>query len=735
MKLLDISKSGNIALMVQEAYDNRDVWMGDYYREWLTNIAYFAGDQNLYFNTIRNCLEKPHLPSHRVRLVVNLVMPMMQSKLAKMLKTDPTWDVRPATADDEDITISNLSKQLLEYLWEAKGLDQVYQSAVTWTILTGNGFIKTAWDPRSGQKHEFQWEDLMPLYPEGTDPKIIKGKRREVIREFRKYTGQKQKKLVPDYYYEGDITFKVCSPFSITPDPRATSLKECQWAIETSIKPVEQVRMMFPNEDIKADVLDPKLGIHYQRRLQSPNYGTITSADQNVVQVHSVYYRPTPEAPKGKYSIVVNNREMFSIDNPFHDYIPLVHFQDVSVPGRFFATSAMKQLRPIQAIYNRKRSRIEENANLISNPKVMIPKEAGIPESSFTGKPGEKIVYSVRGGQAAAPGYLQPPELPRYHSEAITMDLRDMEDLSGQHEASQGQAPGEVRSGRGIVALQERDEDRLLPTLIQHEGALGQIGKQALVIMSERVEEPRLIRMVGKNQDVLVRTFKGSDLIGNAQIQGADYFDVRVSVSSGLPMSRSGQMHMIDSLLDRGLLDPANPDDKQLVFRILNLGTTKPLFEADQVDQAKAGQENRDMMQGISTPVQVYGDNHGQHIDAHTAFIRTNSFRQLQMTNPEIAQLFYDHISQHRLAATMLQMSPQIDQMIVMQQLQMQGVIPNELGYAGPVGSIPGSGGRGPQSMGGLPGNDPAAASPAQTRGNPNQSALDSRQDAANRPA
>jgi hypothetical protein len=73
---------------------------------------------------------------------------------------------------------------------------------------------------------------------------------------------------------------------------------------------------------------------------------------------------------------------------------------------------SVEPLIEIQTNYNRAREQVIENADLIANPKWMIPKTAGLASGALGSKAGEKVFYNAAGGPAPHP--VSMPSLPSY---------------------------------------------------------------------------------------------------------------------------------------------------------------------------------------------------------------------------------------------------------------------------------------------------------------------------------
>jgi hypothetical protein len=70
-----------------------------YLRIWYKSIAYYMGLQWLEWNESMNWLSEPVSPSWRVRMVMNLCMPTIRNRAAKILRSNPNFRM---TAKNQD---------------------------------------------------------------------------------------------------------------------------------------------------------------------------------------------------------------------------------------------------------------------------------------------------------------------------------------------------------------------------------------------------------------------------------------------------------------------------------------------------------------------------------------------------------------------------------------------------------------------------------------------------------
>jgi hypothetical protein len=204
-----------------------------------------------------------------------------------------------------------------------------------------------------------------------------------------------------------------------------------------------------------------------------------------------------------------------------------------------------------------------------------------------------------------------------------------------------------VDSATGIVALQEADDTMLGTVAKQVSSAWAACGSQMLALASEFYKEDRLIRIAGKGGAVEVRRFTGTDLSGE---RFSTDFDVRVRMGTGLPYSRQARAQMASQLIDRGFLNPQNPKDRETVARVFEIGGARDsLYDKMEISRAQAHVENSDMEMGIMHSVNMW-DDHNAHIETHRERQRSSEFLTLVTQQPQIGDLYEQHVRAHEEA-------------------------------------------------------------------------------------
>jgi len=278
----------------------------------------------------------------------------------------------------------------------------------------------------------------------------------------------------------------------------------------------------------------------------------------------------------------------------------------------------------------------------------LVPKNSGITRESFTGEPGEIIQYTF----PLKPELAAVRDLPGSSHQNAGQIITDIEDVTSQHEATRGVAPGRVESGVGVAQLQEQDDGILAPTNTSLAAVLAETGSQLGMLAAQNYTEQRLIRIFGQDQMQNVRHFKGEDLMGNSSGKaGVNYFDVTVEMGTNLPLSPNERRRYVNELAQYGIMNPQIKEQREKLLEILELNREPGSVSEGQQDIGNQRRENN-MMMSTGQPVQIWEyDNDELHISTAREFQKSPEYWQvLQETGGDqspIHQSFEMHIKMH----------------------------------------------------------------------------------------
>lgn len=667
-------EAAELAKFANEQYFKMKSARSQIERQWYLNMAFYYGRQNVVPKKIAgvgNRLITPPAPPWRVRLVINKIRPIIRKEVARLTSQKPSASVIPSSSEDADLFAAQAGEQIWESMYYNKDLKAVIKEAVWWMLVCGTGYIKTYWD-----------DSLIDSPVAGTE-------------------------------YQGDICYIAETPFHVlVPDLRQTHLEKQPYLIHSSTRTPEWLKMHYQKT---LDGQDVKPNIKGANEILDDAFLNLVGAstyDNDSVLLHEMHIKPGghPKFPHGGVLTVTGDQVIqyapqFPYEHGEYCFAKIDHVPS----GKFYSTSVIEDLIPVQREYNRTRSQIVEAKNRMSKPQ-MSAQMGSVDVQKITSEPGQYILYK--------PGF-QPPQpiplvpLPSYVLNEVQQLQMDFDDISGQHEVGRGNVPPGVTAATAISYLQEQDDSMLSAEVDSIESGMEKVAKHTLSLAGQYWDLPRIVKITGIDGSWDAAMFKGADLRSNT--------DIRIEAGSALPTSKAAKQALITDWMKLGFIDPEKG------MEVLEMGGITQLYENVQVDQAQARRENlkmancddsliqamfqlptdpatgepipqidqtgKPMLPDPVIPVNTW-DNHAIHIDTHNKFRKSQAYEKL---DPMVQMLFEIHVQKHMeaIAAPHIGGMPTAEMMIGIAEQQRNTPLPSD----------------GTSPMG-MPGQDPNAPAP-----------------------
>lgn len=512
-------------------------------RQWYINMSMVFGQQWLQMATGSNAniagrLSVQQAPRHQRRKTINRLRLFVRTEQSKFLSTLPNIVAVPSTAEDEDVRAAFAAEQTWTHYSETKKFRRQYSAAIWWAIMTGNGFIKTWWDQSTS----------VPM-PGGGE----------------------------DY---GDVEFRKVTPFNIfVPELREREIEDQPYVIEARVRPLSWVKQFY-RDQLEGTDLAPST--NSANTIMDEGYLGLQKSGQALdsVIVYEFWVKPgtTPLLPKGAFfvmieDVLVDYYEGLPYDHGNYPYTKIEHlFNDT-----FWADSPLVDLIPIQKEINEVRTDLAVAARRMGNPQLLAAQNSIVP-GKMTNEPGSIILY--RPG-LPAPQPMPLSQLPQYVLDQEDRSIRDMEDISGQHDVSRGQAPAGVTAGTALQYLGERDDNYLTPQYQGIEDAVENIAKQTLLLFQQYVDIARKIKVVGLDGAFDTLLLSGADI--------KDGTDVRVEPGTAIGQSQAAKQAQVMDLVSLGIIMP----DQAL--KMLEIGGPQKVLDIVNAAERKAQRENMKM--------------------------------------------------------------------------------------------------------------------------------------------
>lgn len=635
-----------IAKFVEDEYQNRRETRLPFELQWRLNTEFINGNQYLDIETSSGSIQEiPKLNWHQEREVFNQISPIFETRVAQLSRTSPILKVRPATQDDADIGAAKVSSGLLQAQWHEENMDIIWDDLCSWTELTGTAFIKSVWNKDKGK---VVFSEQVPKQGPKEESQLKNGD-----------TAQVEQMLETDYdtveTKEGDIETCVVSPYEMFPDNNyASNIKSLNSLIHARAYHIKDI------EEIWGVKVEPeKVDVLTQQQVQSGLGGIGYSAGgfrgkssqmQNHAIVKEYYERPSKKYAEGRFIVVAHKKTLhvgplpYKIGSDDERDFPFSIARSIKIPGNFWGKSVVERLLPLQRRYNALRNRKAEYLNRVVIGQWYEPEGSLSEDSELNDEPGNVIRYRPTSGHRPEP--VQMAGLPaEFESEVQTL-LNEFTAISGVSELSRySQAPPGVKSGVALSIANEQDNTRISNTATNLAQCIKTMGQQWLRLYKQFAQEPRLLRVAGREHDVEVMHWTVSMLRSD---------DVIIENSSALAETPAQRRQMVFDMLQSGLfakeeVSQVSESSKRKIFEMLEYGNwEEALMEMTRLQEGKAKRENMKMKQGEQVALNDYDDD-ALHIEMHNRMRMSAEYEDTIGVpgGEQINEMIVAHIQEH----------------------------------------------------------------------------------------
>lgn len=594
--------------------------------QWWENLCAFSGDMWVQFNPHSKRLEELDAPEHRVRLGINLIQPVVRTEYAKLLKNRPILECQASSNNKRHIDGAKLGDKVLNNYAEVQfGFPSIRREAVIWTLTCGMGSIFTDYDESSAGETE------VLVDPNGTpivDPAAIKAVQR--------YYRDKHRKPKTSVMPQGDARLRALGPMQWGWDFATNNPSLASWCYVSEVYDALEVKRRWGVEVETQKYAKPNM---LERRLleKADLTGTFnrqgsgsSPTHQDLVIIHRLFIRPGHYYFPDGAEIIFSEEDLIDATKyPFaHGQLPVSTMGHIPLPGSRYPLSTVGQVKDPVLELSKTESQLLENRNLMGNPPWIYYKQHKIEEDAIQNRPGLHLEINYHPGMPD-PHPVEMPEMPTYIQNLPERLERYVQSISGQGETSQGRVPPGARSGVAIAYLQEEDDTKLGPTVLEFEEMIGRVGWQLLSVIAQNYDLPRTVRITKPNGSLETFDFIGSMLEG---VEG-----VSCQAGSALPRSKAAKQQFILDLYSMGV-----ETDPRKVKQMLELGEGEA--EEWEMDMEQADRENDRMQRGQPQPVKEWY-NHQAHILRHRRFMKSPDY---EMLPDQIKQVLEDHDVLHQ---------------------------------------------------------------------------------------
>lgn len=489
---------------------------------------FFRGNQYVYVSGEKYLVKQGTVtnsdgtgkPRHRVRHTRNIILDAVLHEISAATQRVPGYEVSPSTVDADDISAARMSEKIARYGYDCWRVREATVKAVEHAVIADGGFVWPFFDNQIGT---------------AIDEKVATG---EVC--LRVFGGS-------EVFWEPGVRFE-----------------DSRWHGVEQARPLDYVYQMpgFFGGSLKPDATANEI----LGEGKAPK-------ESKMVLVTEYLERPSLQRPEGRRLVIANGKticpeESYPCVDGKGNYVdePVLHRLSYVVDADNDRDMGLvEHLIDSQRTYNDAGNKALEWKNLALNPQVLAP--IGSLKQRLTDEPGAVFEYAPIGGME--PKWRQVPPVPPELFTIQETALRDMGRIAAQNDI-----PNQVESGKGIVALNERDSQRRQDFISNLADFHSRLMRHCLYLVQRHYSEGRLLKIKGSFGWETIPSFRGADLRGQA--------DVSVYPGSIEPRTRAAIEQKVLAFADRGWIPP------QAAMAAINGGYAESLVDDYELDVQRA---------------------------------------------------------------------------------------------------------------------------------------------------
>jgi hypothetical protein len=430
----------------------------NYTRIWDLCSLFLQGKQHVRWDkNLSNYISQERTGGNRrSRVTINLILNMYRNLLARYSVAYPSTTVMPSSPSNEDITKAQACETFLKYYWHTADMPTVISSLLEWCLLNGTSAFHTFYDPSDKKIHT-----------------------------------------------------RAVSTYDLLFEPGASSVSEARWVVVRQTVHKEDLIAAYPDKKELIEKSGRKPDASFKSLLRRSSGHTQTEPEDRV-EIYEVYFSDRT------MGILLGSEWLFADEwaTPTSP-ISVVHY--TRIPGRIWGLGVIEPLVELQTMYNRGRSQVIENAELMGNPKWLIPKSSGVAKDALRdSRPGEKVTYNANSGPP--PTQVSAAPLPGYILDNIRQLSAEMLDVAGVHSTSLGKRAIGIESGAAIDSLTDRDSQQLQVTQGNVETAIREVAKCVLEMAKVYYDEDKMMRILDNTGKIVYKQLQNTDISEDPEI-------------------------------------------------------------------------------------------------------------------------------------------------------------------------------------------------------------------------
>lgn len=578
---------------------------------WSLCQAFYEGQQYVKWQETSRTLSKDDkVPPWRVRVTHNRIRPTIDQVVSILSADQPILSTRPASGDFEDQGTAEITSGLLTYLKDHLRFLDVDRIVKKWKAICGTAAIEVVWDPEAGE--------VLPV--PATDP--ITGQ--PVFGPDGQPQMQTDDLGKPIFAPSGDIRLLFRTSFETYVDPSANGPEDANYIIVSTMEDPKAIERQFgvelgdqPLSGGAGSTPTASIGTRFGtllnrvRHLFGPQPNTKTGfgtpGASTGIEVVKIYLAPSRDEPGGRCILVAGNKVLYDdvCQTRGKFRFPVFFFHHRKHGKRPWGDGIVQDLLDIQREVNRTISQIIEQRNLHVKPKWLVPSGCGLKKTQITSEPGEVLEYDAFNAGDPKPEQIEAINIPPSLFNFLNVLMAEFDRISGINEASRGEVPTGVKSGKGLELLQQQNTQRLSTVQATDYEVWRDIGSYLLHLVKEYWPDGKVISVVGRDMKPVLIDFKKATLDKPV--------DVIVENNNALPQNKIDRLNFLSTLFQpQGPMVMLPPEQRKQYLSLLQFADVQKFIRDESVHEAKARRQYRLCVSGVPQQAR-YNDHHETH--------------------------------------------------------------------------------------------------------------------------
>ncbi len=218
---------------------------------------------------------------------------------------------------------------------------------------------------------------------------------------------------------------------------------------------------------------------------------------------------------------------------------PVVIDRNYAQNGRYWPVGDLDNIIPVNRSINKRYNLLGRSLEFEAVPILTADLDTGIDIDQRPVEPGD-VLKKARGSQIQ---WMEFRGAQTGQFELLSVEMRDMDTISGVHDVQQGRRPEGIEAASAIRNLQEAAQTRIRGKEIPQFIALGEVVKKGLYSTARKANTV----ILGRGAAALTKAFDKNALLYE--------FDIRFAQGSGSALGRAMREDKVLTLRGQGLLD------------------------------------------------------------------------------------------------------------------------------------------------------------------------------------